>query len=166
MKPAFLEEKGLEFLEAERGAQLRVVAQSRVGVQRQMRTVNGQIAFDEQCQQLAAPARPRHGRRPEQAVMDDEQIGPGGRRQLEGGEGAVHRGGDLGDRAGVFHLQAVDRAVPVVKRCGTQASLAMRTMAAKLALGMKGSKQRTGEFSNARRKDFCNALLNSATVFL
>ena len=58
--------------------------------------------------------------------MDDEQIGAGRRRQLEGGEGAVHRGGDAGDDAGVFHLQAVDRSVPVGKSFGPKASLAMR----------------------------------------
>ena len=56
---AFFEKKRFQLTEAERGAQLRVVAQARMGVQRQMRTVHGQIAFDEQGQHLAA--RPVHG---------------------------------------------------------------------------------------------------------
>lgn len=79
---AFFKKERLEFSEAERGAQLRVVAQARVGIQRQMRTVHGQVVFDEQGQHLAALTRPGHRRRPKQAVMNNEQIRPGRRRQF------------------------------------------------------------------------------------
>jgi hypothetical protein len=151
---AFFKKKRLEILEAERGAQLRVVAQARVGVQRQMRTVHGQIAFDQQRQHLAAPARPRHGRRPKQAVMDDEKIGPGRRRQLEGGEGGVHGGGDARDRAGVFHLQTVDRSLPVGKRFGTKDSLTIPHHISQIRFGHECIKTENGRIINARRKIF------------
>ena len=86
--------------------------------------------------------------------MDDEQIGPRRRRQLQGGERGVHRGGDARDRAGVFHLQAVDRSVPVGKRFRTKESLTIAHYIGQICFGHERIKTENGGIINARRKIF------------
>jgi len=44
---------------------------------------------------------------PEETVMHDEKIGTGFHSHGDGGFAGIHGGGDLGDFAFVFHLQAV-----------------------------------------------------------
>ena len=56
-EPALSIKKWFEILEAERGAQLRIVAHSRMGIQRQMRAVHGQIILDEQLPAFRAACR-------------------------------------------------------------------------------------------------------------
>ena len=128
--PAFHEE-GKDVFKAQRGAKQGVVAQSAMRVQRQMRTVNSQVVFDEQFEQRVARAGPGNRRPPKQSVMHDQQPGLGGRGQLHGGQGGVHRGGDFGHRAGIFHLQPVGRALIIVERVGAQPLLAMGDEGAK-----------------------------------
>src|SRR6266516_2097531 len=122
---AFLEEKRLAPLQGQRPAELRVVAQARVSVEREMRTINGQIVFEQQRQQLIARARPGMTRIPEQSMMHDQQVRSGSDSQLHGGEARVHGGGNAADRASVFHLQTVHCAIPIVKRRGVQQTVAM-----------------------------------------
>src|SRR2546427_8095466 len=124
-EPAFLEEKRPARLQGQRPAKLRVVAQSRVSVQREMRTVNGQIVFEQQCQQLVTRARPRMTRVPEQSVVHNQQVRPRRGSQLHGGAARVHGGGNAADRATVFHLQTVCRAIPIVELGGAQQTIAM-----------------------------------------
>jgi hypothetical protein len=72
----FSKKTASQIFEAQRRAQLGVVAQARMRVQRQVRTVNGQIILDQQFEHFPAPAGPGNGRTPEQSVMHDHQIGP------------------------------------------------------------------------------------------
>ena len=110
---AVAEEERAQVLQPERGAKPRVVAQLRMRVQRQMRTVNRQIVFQQQPQQFVAPAGPWMGRRPEQPVMRDQQVRPGRDGQFHRRQARVHRGGDARDAAAVLRLQPVHRAVIV-----------------------------------------------------
>ena len=107
------QEKRFEIFQAERGAKLRVIAEFRMRVERQVRTVNRQIVFDQQPEQFVFFPRPRMRRRPEQSVMDDEQIRLGGDGEFDRGEAGIHGGGDAGDRAAIVHLQSVRRAVVI-----------------------------------------------------
>ena len=122
---ALLEKKRLAILQSERQAELRVIAQARMSVERQMRTVNGQIVFEQQRQQLVTSPSPRMTRVPKQSVMHNQQVRLRRDRQLHGRATRVHGGGNAGDRAPVFHLQPVHRAVPIVERRGVQESIAM-----------------------------------------
>jgi len=87
-------------------------------------------------------------------MMDDEQIGPGRDRQLERGEGGVHCGGNAPDRAGVFHLQAVDRSVPVRKLPGLKESLTFAHNCRQIRFGHERIKTKNGPIINPRRKIF------------
>src|SRR5580765_5791928 len=79
---AFLEEKRLAALQAQRPAELRVVSQARVSVEREMRTVNGQVVFEQQRQQVIVSASPGMTRVPEQSMMDNQQVCSGSNSQL------------------------------------------------------------------------------------
>ena len=82
-------------------------------VERQVRTVDGQIVFHQQPEQFVSFARPWMRRRPEQSVMHDEQIRFGGDGEFDRGKAGVHGGGDFGDRSPAIHLQSVGRAVVI-----------------------------------------------------
>src|ERR1700722_856599 len=56
---SFLEEKGAKFFEAKGGAELRVVAETGMRVQGQVRAVNRQVMIEEQAEQFMPLARPR-----------------------------------------------------------------------------------------------------------
>ena len=111
--PPFLQKKRLAILEAERGAQESVVAQAPMRVQREVRTVNGQIVANQKIEHLPAPARPRYGRIPKQPVMHDHKARAGGDGQFDRGQRSINAGGDFRHGAGILDLQAVDRAVPI-----------------------------------------------------
>ena len=55
----WVRKKGRRLFQAERGAQLRVVAEFGMRIQRQVRTVNRQIVFHEQPEQFVFFPRPR-----------------------------------------------------------------------------------------------------------
>ena len=48
--------------------------------------------------------------------MHNQQVGLGGDGEFNRGAGGIDRGGDAGDGAGIFDLEAVDRAVEIRKR--------------------------------------------------
>ena len=114
------DEKRPQIFQPERGAKLRVVAEPGMRIERQVRTVNRQVVFHQQPEQLIFFARPRMRRRPEQSVMDDEQIRFGGDGEFHGGEAGVHRRRDARDSAGVPGLQAIDRAVVIADFFGAE----------------------------------------------
>ena len=94
-------------------------------IERQVRTVNRQIIFNQQPEQFVFFARPRMRRRPEQSVMHNHQIRPGGNGELHGGEAGVHRRRDARDSAGVPGLQAVDRAIVISDCVGAEQLVAV-----------------------------------------
>ena len=53
-------------------------------------------------------------RRPEQAMMDDEQVRLGSDGEFHGGKTRVYGGGDAADRTGILDLQSVGRAVVII----------------------------------------------------
>ena len=65
-------EERFESIEAERGAELRIVAELRMNIEREVRAINGEVVFHKQVEQLAAFASPRMRWVPEKSVMDDE----------------------------------------------------------------------------------------------
>jgi hypothetical protein len=69
--------------------------------------------------------------------MHDEQIRLRGDGEFHRGEAGVHGGGEARDGAGIFHLQAVDRAVVVADFARAEQDLSQwRTMAARATFGM------------------------------
>src|SRR6185295_2212880 len=99
--------------------------QFRVRVEWQMGAVNGKIIFEQQSEQRVVRARPRLARVPKQAVVHDEQVGPRGDGQPDGGQAGVHGGGDARDGTAIFHLQPVERAVVVLDIGGAQRAVAI-----------------------------------------
>ena len=124
--------KWLQIFQAQRGGELRVVAKPGMRIQRQVRTVNGQIVFDEQPEQFITLAGPRMRFGPEQAVMNDEQVRPRGNGHGHGGKTGVHGRSEARDGAGIFHLQAIDRAVVIAEGGGAENFIAMTDDGSKL----------------------------------
>ena len=64
-----IEEKGAQLFQTKRGAQLGVIAQTGVSIQRQMRAINREIVLDQAADQFVAFPSPRVGRSPKKPVM-------------------------------------------------------------------------------------------------
>jgi len=107
------DKKRPQIFKPKRGAELRIVPEPGMRIQRQVRTINRQIVFHEQPEQFVFFARPRMRWRPEQSVMHNHQIRPGGDGEFHGGETGIHRRRNARDRAGVPGLQTVHRAVVI-----------------------------------------------------
>ena len=122
---AFFEEKRLALLQSQGGAKPRVVAQARMRVERQVRTVNRQIVLQQQPQQFVTFPGPRMARTPKQPVMNQQQVGLGRDGEPDRGQARVHRRGQARDRAAVFHLQPVDRPFPITEFIRAQQPIAM-----------------------------------------
>src|SRR5262245_29339329 len=78
-------------------------------------TVNSQIVVQQQPQHFIAFTWPRMACIPEQAMMDDEQIGLGVHGHLNGGEAAIDRCGQARDATSIFHLEAIAGAVIILE---------------------------------------------------
>ena len=92
----FLEVERPETAEPQGFGEEDIVAESRMGIQRQMSAIDGQIAVEQSFEQKILRARPRMGGSPEKAVMDDQQIGPGTDGFADRRERGIDRGGDSG----------------------------------------------------------------------
>ena len=119
-----LEEERFGLAESESRAQLSVVSQARVGVQREMGAVDSQIVLDEGLDALVASTGPGMGFAPKQAVMHEEQIGLSVDRHPDRSQAGIDCGCDPGDASGVFDLESVDSAVPVLESVGLQQPVA------------------------------------------
>jgi hypothetical protein len=120
-----VEEKWFGILESERGGELGVVAELRVGIEREVGAVDGEVVFEEEFEEGVAFAGPGMGGAPEEAVVNDEEIGAGGDGFLDGGGGGVDGGGDFGDGAVVLNLEAVDGAGVIGEFGGAEVAVAM-----------------------------------------
>ena len=67
--------------------------------------------------------------------MNDQQIGTLIGRLFDRCRCRIHRGGDAGDAAPVFHLQPVDCAGPILKRVRFQGAVAVGDDVGKFYLG-------------------------------
>src|SRR5581483_4899960 len=94
-KAALFEKERLEILEPERAAEERVVAELRMSIERQMRTVNGEVAFHERANQCHFLARPGNRRAPKQSVMREQQIRLLAGREEGRRQRSVHGRGDF-----------------------------------------------------------------------
>jgi hypothetical protein len=116
--------EGAELAEAERAAQQRVVSQAGVFVQRKVDTIHREVVVQEEAQELVAVAGPRDGGSPKKPVVDDQEIGSGAKRCLDGGASSVDGGSDPADRLAVLELEAVVGAVPVGEGSGWEEAIA------------------------------------------
>ena len=80
-------------------------------IERQVRTVNREIVFDQQPHQFITFPGPWMSGAPKKSVMNDEQICFRCDCQFYCGNTRVHCCGNFCDTAGIFHLQAIHRAV-------------------------------------------------------
>lgn len=94
-------------------------------VQWEMRAVNSQIMVEEQAQQFMPLAGPRMCGGPEQPMMNNEQVRLGCDGQANGSQAGIDSSSDAGNVTAVFHLQAVDGAVPILDLISTEESVAI-----------------------------------------
>jgi hypothetical protein len=122
---AAVEEEWFEPAKAEGGAEPGVVAELRMRVERQVGAVEGEIGAEQELH-LSEPD-PGPGLRgiPEEAVVDQEQVGPNGGGAADGGEAGIDGGGDARDGALVFDLQSIYGAVPILEATGLQQAIAV-----------------------------------------
>ena len=119
------QEKRAEIFQAERGAEPGVVAKLGMRVERQVRTVNRQIIFQQQPQQFVFFARPRMRRAPEQSVMHDHQVRLRRDGQLHRRQAGIHRRRDARDHAAIFDLQTIRCTVVVFDFIRAQQTVAV-----------------------------------------
>lgn len=112
-----------ERFQPERLCDQRVVAYARVGVERQVAGVDREVGVREGFYLLVIAPRKRNRRRPEHAVVRDEQIRPHVRRELHLPEPRVNGGGYRAHFPAVGALQAVFRAVVVFELPDAQAGV-------------------------------------------
>ncbi len=94
--------------EAEGAGDAGVVAEGGVDVERQVGAVEGEAVVEAEADFFVQGAGDGLEAGPEEAVVDDEQVGAGGGGFADDGEGGVNCGGDLGDGdAGGVDLESV-----------------------------------------------------------
>ncbi len=118
-------EEGGGLFQAEGGAELGIIAELGMGIERQVGTVDGEVVGDQEVQQFVILAGPGLAGIPEEAVVHKEQIGADIDGHLRGGEAGVHGGGDFGDGAGVLDLQTVGGPTVITDLGGAQEGVAL-----------------------------------------
>jgi hypothetical protein len=118
-------EERRELTKPEGAAKPGVVAKDRVGIQREVGAVDGEVAVEEKPELLVAGAGPGVGWGPEEAMVDDEQVGPGGDGASECGASGVDGGGDTRHVTIIVDLQAIGGAVIVVEPGDAEESVAV-----------------------------------------
>ncbi len=76
--------------------------------------VESQVVLESAFQHPPPATGDRLQSRPEQAVVHDEKIYPALDGRVDRPRGGIDRGADLGDRAGIFDLQPVQRIWPIL----------------------------------------------------
>ena len=94
--------------------------------------------------------------------MGDEQIGLRGDGEFYCREAGVHGGGEARDAVGIFHLQAVDRAVVVADLGGAENFVAVRDDGFKLNFRHDAMKANRGE--TARREKCLERSVHAASA--
>src|SRR4051794_672895 len=79
-KLPFLEKKWFQRFEAESAAELRIIPDRRMHIERKMRTVDRQVVLDQEAYQLIIRPGPGMTLTPKKPVMSHEQVGAAGDR--------------------------------------------------------------------------------------
>ena len=83
-------------------------------IERKVRAVKREIVSQNPFEHPATSAADGLQSRPEKAVMDNQEIHSVLDRALDSPKRCIHCRADLRDRAGVFHLETVERIRPVL----------------------------------------------------
>src|SRR5256885_1039887 len=83
-------------------------------IEREVGGVDCQVAPENLIEHSAAPTGQRLQSRPEEPVMNDEQIYAALDRGLDRAHGSIHGCADFCDRSGVLELKAIERIWPIV----------------------------------------------------
>src|SRR5881628_3494752 len=102
----WLKKKGRSFFRPS-GAQLSVVAQAGMRIQRKMGAIDRQVVLEQKADEVVALPRPWVGWSPEESMVHQQQVGPRRCCQPSCGQTGVHRRRDAGHVAAIFDLQAV-----------------------------------------------------------
>lgn len=112
--PSAFEERG-PAPPTQRLAELCVVAEATMGIQGKMCAVDRYIMLQELPQEAKVASYPGVAGSPEQAMVNDEQIGSPGDGLADGGFAGVHSCGELVNRVFLGDLQAVVGVFPILK---------------------------------------------------
>ena len=119
------EEERFELTKAEGFRKLGVVPELRMGIEREMGTVNSEVVIEKPFQKLITFTRPRMRRSPEKAVMNDQKVGTCFDCFGDGCCARIYGGRYPADGAVVLHLQAICRTRPVGELLGFERSIAV-----------------------------------------
>src|SRR6266571_3585671 len=121
----FREKERTKPLQTQRGAEEGVVAEPGMRIEREVRTIDREVVVQQTAEQLVVRPRPGMRPAPEQAVMDDQEVGARVDGEADRRQTRVHRGGDPRDRAPVLDLQSVDGALVIVELARAQEAVAV-----------------------------------------
>lgn len=122
---AFQLHEGFNGFEAEHLCQEGIIADFGMSIQRQVDTIECDIVLDHVADHFIAPTDPGLEAAPEEAVMDQHEIGFDFAGHPEGIGADIDGGGDSGDFAGVGDLETVYRLGPVFELGDAEKALAM-----------------------------------------
>src|SRR5260221_307477 len=100
--------KFLARLELECSRKEHVVAKVGVTIERQMRAVDGNVVDEQTTKSFVRGASERSRLRPEQSMVNYEQLGARRHGSVDCREGRIHRNRDVMDRTRAVHLKSVD----------------------------------------------------------
>ena len=106
-------EKRLGVFKTQRTGELRVIAENRMHIEREMGAVERKVMLEGALEHPPPAARNRLQARPEQTVVHDEKIDPALDRRVDRARGSIDRGANPGHSAGIFDLQTIQRIRPV-----------------------------------------------------
>jgi hypothetical protein len=122
---ALVKQKWPQLPQSQRRAELGVVPELWMGIERKMRTINRKVIIDQKTEQLVPLSRPRVRRAPKQSMMHEQQIRFRSHSEFHRGEAGVYSRSDPCDGTAILHLQTVDRTLVVVDRGGAQEPIAI-----------------------------------------
>ena len=91
-----------------------------MNIEREMRAVEGQTALENPLEHSSAAAGNWLQARPEQSVVNDEQVYAALNRPVDRPRGSIHGGTDFRYRSGVFDLETIQRIRPIVDLVNVQ----------------------------------------------
>ena len=96
-----------------------------MSIERKVGTVHGEIVLQQKTEQLVTFAGPRMRRPPEQTMMDQEEICARSHCKFDGCQTGVNGGGDTTDCPAILYLEAIYRAIVILKYCSAQNPVAV-----------------------------------------
>ena len=96
-----------------------------MSVERKVRTVDGEVVFEQKTEQFIPFAGPWMRRPPEQTVMDQEEICARSHCEPDGCQACVNGGGDTTDCPAILDLESVHRTIVILNCCSVQNPVAV-----------------------------------------